>query len=291
MLAGAARLSRNQRVWTHVSSAGAIARTALACCVVTTLVAAAPAEAATQVTVRDLTTGESAPGDISIEAGPEANRIVIRWSDQLAALIVHDRETVTGDRCDQLSMQTVSCPFDYAQIWISGNRGHDRIMVRRNLVQFDVVFADGGPGNDLLIGGSREDFLTGGDGSDELAGRGGSDIVIGDFPRAVQPATERGNDILRGGRGDDSVGDYFDRGSDQLFGGMGDDEVAGKDGAEDEVIVGGPGDDRCNHDVDDPAPRRCEDKAYLRSSGRFMNHSANSRQRPSSSKRTSQQFS
>jgi Ca2+-binding RTX toxin-like protein len=106
------------------------------------------------------------------------------------------------------------------------------------------IHADGGSGNDVMIGGGGNDHFQGGSGNDVIAGRGGNDCIDGG----------RGNDVLLGGRGNDHIrggrgNDYIDGGSgnDVLRGGRGNDHIEG--GRGNDWISGGPG-----HDVSHGGP-------------------------------------
>jgi hypothetical protein len=79
-----------------------------------------------------------------------------------------------------------------------------------------VMFADGGAGNDVLLGGSGGDILFGGNGAgnDYLDGRAGTDILIAGV----------GNDMLFGDDGNDSLYGAAG-GKDYLFGGNGNDNL------------------------------------------------------------------
>lgn len=89
--------------------------------------------------------------------------------------------------------------------------------------------ADGGTGDDVLIGGSNIDNLVGGVGNDRLLGMAGNDSLVGGD----------GNDLLLGDDGDDYLGGRG--GDDVLVGGTGDDRLLGDDG--DDVLLGGSGRD------------------------------------------------
>jgi Ca2+-binding RTX toxin-like protein len=129
------------------------------------------------------------------------------------------------------------------------------------LVDDDVtanIEADGGKGNDILIGGSGNDTLRGGKGDDIILGRGGDDTLRGG----------KGNDIVLGGCGNDEI--KGKRGSDWLFGGSGHDAIRGgrgqddlrggcggdwlKGGHGDDHIRGGRGQDEVKHDWKDLLP-------------------------------------
>ncbi|SEH43531.1 Regulatory P domain of the subtilisin-like proprotein convertase [Magnetospirillum fulvum] len=82
------------------------------------------------------------------------------------------------------------------------------------------VFVAGGAGDDLIIGGAADDALSGEDGDDTVDGLGGDDLIRG----------HRGNDFLFGSEGDDIID-----------GGEGDDQISGDSG--NDVLTGGAGDD------------------------------------------------
>ena len=78
-----------------------------------------------------------------------------------------------------------------------GGTGNDRIEMHGN----GTLVANGGPGNDTIIGGGLNDVLEGGDGNDTLQGGDGNDSLSGGM----------GDDILQGGAGNDTYifGDNF----------------------------------------------------------------------------------
>lgn len=92
--------------------------------------------------------------------------------------------------------------------------------------------AQGGKGNDHLVGGSAHDVLLGGDGSDTLSGGAGDDSLDGG----------NGADVEDGDDGDDTV--VGGNGNDDLNGDAGDDSISGNAGAD--VMRGGTGNDRLN---------------------------------------------
>lgn len=103
-------------------------------------------------------------------------------------------------------------------------------------------FLSGGPGNDHLIG-SRcdEDSLYGQRGNDLIEGRRGDDTVIGDNDcSSHRPRGPANDDTLVGGPGDDLVCDSFGRNF--LVGGAGDDRLSG--GRDRDDFAAGPGHDR-----------------------------------------------
>jgi Ca2+-binding RTX toxin-like protein len=94
--------------------------------------------------------------------------------------------------------------------------GNDTLLVDAN-VKADI-HANGGTGNDVMIGGAGNDHFQGGRGDDVLVGRGGNDHLEGG----------RGNDWLFGGAGND-----------HLDGGRGNDFLKGGNGFD--TLHGGPG--------------------------------------------------
>lgn len=98
---------------------------------------------------------------------------------------------------------------------ITGSSGEDRM----NSANYQLN-ANGGKGNDYIVGSWMSDSLAGGEGDDDLHGGYGSDKLYGGL----------GGDELRGGDGFDS-----------LYGGEGNDLLWGNDYAD--TIYAGPGDD------------------------------------------------
>ncbi len=105
--------------------------------------------------------------------------------------------------------------------------GNDLLLVDPD-VQANIK-ADGGAGNDVLIGGAGNDTLKGGRGNDLIFGGAGNDTLKGG----------RGDDMIFGGCGNDKI--KGGRGDDCLFGGAGNDKIKG--GRGNDVIFGGAGDD------------------------------------------------
>lgn len=116
--------------------------------------------------------------------------------------------------------------------------------------------AEGGPGNDFLIGGYNSDDFIGGTGDDRLVGRLGNDILAGGDDADVIVGGQGfdfmtggdGNDILHGGSEDDSCfggdGDDVIRcgpGDDIADGGTGEDVIDGESGRD--IVIGGLGRD------------------------------------------------
>lgn len=132
---------------------------------------------------------------------------------------------------------------DVESIEFSGRDGDDSF---ENLTSIPS-FAEGGDGDDVLIGGSSADLLYGDDGDDEIDGGCGPDEIHGGDGSDVLSGGEQddviygdGNsDTLHGDAGDDSL--YGGSGGDSLYGDSGDDSLAGMKG--DDGLFGGDGDD------------------------------------------------
>lgn len=119
-------------------------------------------------------------------------------------------------------------------VQIVGNRG-----VTLNLAEAEVEIAQGGRGDDVLIGGGRSSvYMRGGDGDDTLIGGAASDALSGENGDDFI-AGAAGNDVLRGHRGRDHIEGGL--GDDLIDGGADDDRLFGDAG--NDVIKGGSGDD------------------------------------------------
>lgn len=147
------------------------------------------------------------------------------------------------------------------------------------------VNADGGPGNDELIGSSGNDTLNGGLGEvgdeDVIYAGGGNDTVDGEEGEILTVTLGEGDDIFNGGEADSSIvlgGDGEDTitgtpgvddlsgngaddviwgvaGEDVITGGNGDDIVAGGDGVD--TLDGGWGLNDCDYTTNEPRTTTC----------------------------------
>jgi Ca2+-binding RTX toxin-like protein len=132
-----------------------------------------------------------------------------------------------------------------------GEAGNDRVVPSTGDLDYAQIYAtivaDGGPGDDLLIGAYAGDRLAGGRGADKILGNHNSDRIEGgpgkDRLFANNPATEwvEGHNRVAGGAGDDRIFGSVKR--DRLLGEGGDDFLKGNGG--DDTAVGGPGRDEC----------------------------------------------
>jgi uncharacterized delta-60 repeat protein len=140
-------------------------------------------------------------------------------ADTIRLRVVGGRLTITG-------IAETFALGAFSAIQIAGMGGDDRIDASVATVP---VTADGGAGDDSILGGSAGDALAGGTGNDTLFGGGASDTLRGGD----------GNDYLNGGPG-----------ADQLLGDAGNDQIFAVDSVID-TIDGGGGFDRVKADVDD----------------------------------------
>lgn len=133
-----------------------------------------------------------------------------------------------------------------------GNGGNDTL---GGLGGDDQV--SGGDGDDSLNGGDGEDQVNGGSGNDVMSGDNGDDIVLGGAGNDTGSGGEGldvvsgqdGNDLLSGNRRDDVL--YGGADDDTLDGGSGSDVVEGGDGVDSlygdgsaDTLKGGAGNDR-----------------------------------------------
>ncbi|KTE31614.1 MULTISPECIES: beta strand repeat-containing protein [unclassified Sphingopyxis] len=98
-------------------------------------------------------------------------------------------------------------------VFINGGDGDDRITATTSSVR-----VTGGLGNDVLTGGSANDTLEGGEGNDRLNGGGGIDILY----------AGEGNDTIDGGDGVDEI--FAGDGDDVIIGSAGHDFIRGQGG-------------------------------------------------------------
>ncbi len=119
---------------------------------------------------------------------------------------------------------------------IDGLRGNDGNDFLNGAAGEDTI--DGDAGNDLIYGGSQKDVLNGGFGNDTVRGNGANDIINGEAgdDRLYGDA---GADIITGGDGADKISGGTE--NDQVDGGAGDDQVRGDDG--NDIVVGNVGND------------------------------------------------
>lgn len=116
------------------------------------------------------------------------------------------------------------------KIVFRGNGGNDRFE-NRTMAR---VSADGGTGDDTLIGGSAADLIFGNLGADVITGNGGADELYGDTNAKYDDVFRN---TIRGGDGDDLI--FGAAGRDYIDGGYGTDQMFGRGG--NDVIYAGYG--------------------------------------------------
>ena len=119
-----------------------------------------------------------------------------------------------------------------------GGLGNDKLVGSRNL---DTL--SGGAGNDSLSGSDQNDLLNGGDGDDSLVGGIYNDTLIGGNGNDTL-LDDHGHDRVEGGDGDDTIstGSY----DDTIYGGNGNDVI--DPGANNDIVYGDAGNDRITDD-------------------------------------------
>ncbi len=167
------------------------------------------------VVVNDLSGTDVSLVDISLfdfgVPGGNADTVVVNGTagdDQVAASSANGVVSVSG-LAAQVRITGTEASGD--RLELNGLVGGDTIDATGLEPAEMRLLADGGTGDDVLLGGDGDDVLVGGDGSDVLFAGSGDNVALGGA----------GDDVLRGEEGDDV-----------LDGGSGDD-----------ILIGGPGDD------------------------------------------------
>jgi Ca2+-binding RTX toxin-like protein len=123
-----------------------------------------------------------------IQTGPGNDVVDIRRATGLAGLLGLCEVTIDGKTRLMTEDELRHTRFELGD-------GNDRLVVDAEL---DVgVMADGGDGDDVLIGGAGGDYLNGGRGKDIVRGRGGNDILDG--------GNDRDPDVIEGGTGENGI--------------------------------------------------------------------------------------
>ena len=172
-----------------------------------------------------------------VEIDALSSTLIILGSDEAESVVVAENSPNVISVYYEIDGAGVSDSFDKSlveSILFYGYEGDDRFENGTNL----IALADGGGGNDVLLGGSGADDLRGGAGNDILHGNGGHDQLQGGDD----------NDSLIGGLGDDQL--LGGSGDDQLYGQGGNDALQGDDGndllfgeAGLDILIGGSGND------------------------------------------------
>jgi Ca2+-binding RTX toxin-like protein len=172
------------------------------------------------VVVNDLSGTDVSLVDISLfdfgVPGGNADTVVVNGTagdDQIAASSANGVVSVSG-LAAQVRITGTEASGD--RLELNGLGGGDTIDATGLEPAEMRLLADGGTGDDVLLGGDGDDVLIGGDGSDVLFAGSGDNVALGGA----------GDDVLRGEEGDDV-----------LDGGAGDDILIG--GAGDDILLNG----------------------------------------------------
>lgn len=182
----------------------------------------------------------SAVGSINFDAATRTLKIQgsDAHDDRVNVFINHPSIGGPANLPDRLTVTLVNInsPLSYAfdpaavdKIMFEGLGGNDYLDNRTSI----PLVANGGAGNDALLGGSADDYLVGGPGDDYLDGRLGGDMLYGQagvdalFGDEGIDSLFAGDDVDRlfGGNGNDSL--YGEAGNDKLYGGAGTDKLVG----------------------------------------------------------------
>ncbi len=134
---------------------------------------------------------------------------------------------------------------DVSNIDVKMGDGDDVLIATALILGF---YADGGNGNDAMIGGhgadtflgaAGKDVLYGGPNNDRINGAGGNDKVLGEAG-ADRVYGGEGNDYIDGGSSNDRI--YLNNGLDTAFGSGGADVFYAIDGVRDELYGGSSAD-------------------------------------------------
>lgn len=163
---------------------------------------------------------------LTIRGGADADTVVVSASGPDTILV---EQTTLGEQ-----LVTEYPKAFITKIEFYGAEGDDQLISEVDI----ALYAEGGDGNDELVGGSLRDYLVGGAGNDTLRGGGGDDTLIAGSGNDFLSGGD-GNDTLRGGLGDDLL--YGNNGEDSLFGDSGRDRLDG--GSDNDYLDAGEGND------------------------------------------------
>lgn len=167
------------------------------------LAAAPPAAAAdTLVPVVRVVNGAAGAQLVFVATGTADNGVIISGSG--ATLTLTDGHQIkAGPGCVTAvydNVVTCTAPAGWAQLRVTLGAGDDRVNNDTDV----PLRADGGAGNDQLVGGPGADILIGGPGDDVLPGLEGDDLIEGGDGHDELTGGP-GADVLDAGAGDDAV--------------------------------------------------------------------------------------
>jgi hypothetical protein len=230
--------------------------------VVTLLACAAPASAGMVRVSYDTGLPEpGAPEAVYVADPGQRNDVTAIWPDDYTVRVHDEAATLTPGRdCASIDDRTVECAGphspefrerlhrvhvlagDMDDVVRSVGEPHPGLVGPTSLGAPGLV-ADGGPGDDVLVGGHLFNRLNGGGGHDTLIGGPASDFLSDDDTTGAADA-----DVLDGGGAEDTVLSYATRTAPVTVD-LGSDRPAGEAGERDtvravEIAYGGSGDDR-----------------------------------------------
>lgn len=92
------------------------------------------------------------------------------------------------------------------ELVLNANGGNDTLSCTGNLAPLIAITADGGPGDDTLLGSNGADILIGGDNNDFIDGQQGNDVIfLGAGDDVCQWDPGDGNDTIEGQAGADTL--------------------------------------------------------------------------------------
>ncbi len=148
---------------------------------------------ADRVRVRDLsgTDVTDVTTDLALAGAPDATADTVtvdgtNGDDVIEVTGSSASQQVTGLDTRVTVLRADPAPID--RVTIAGNNGGD-VVIAASLAAPAAISADGGDGDDVLLGGNGDDLLTGGNGDDVLIGGLGTDTLNGG----------PGDDVLLGG--------------------------------------------------------------------------------------------
>jgi hypothetical protein len=157
---------------------------------------------------------------LTVEEGASAQVNDVTVAMTGSTYVVTDTAGITPRQgCAALNATTVSCAAgsgadEVRNLDVSTDDLNDTIEIAATVTDLDLVWLEGGYGNDKITGGSTDDIIVGGNGDDILAGGDGDDLFISYDSVAGDdgwdtPAPD-GSDAMDGGPGLYDVVTYGD---------------------------------------------------------------------------------
>ncbi len=147
------------------------------------------------------------PGDDTdvIDGGPGSDTVEVNGSDASESFTITANGALV--RFDRLSPTPFFLDIGACEsLVLRANGGNDSLACTGNLAALIQITADGGPGNDTLLGSNGPDVLIGGDDDDVVDGNQGADLVfLGAGDDVFQWDPGDGNDTVEGQTGHDIV--------------------------------------------------------------------------------------